>query len=484
MRFFIVHRLSFIVWLLGFGIWDLGFSQPDSLWTRSFDLGANDFAQGIASTTDGGFLVAGYTTDPARLDSGRGWVMKCNANGDSLWRRPYNSFARVNALLLTANNGFAICGRTQNFVAILSVCDANGTIQWTGTRSTQAEFHSLCRTSDNGYAACGYRWINNGSRQDALVVKFSSTGNFLWQWTSNLTGWDEAAEIARTTDGELVIHCTTVREPNAALLTRLSNNGTFRWTREFTCPENTYIRGTHVLADSAAGCFVLNILEPADGSIGYGMTRLSSQQQAVWTLTDQPPEVRKELRTLSKLQGGDFVLCGLFEEETRSVFVERRTNNNVPDWSLRFRDPDLQPYAVAANDSGFLIAGTDFSDHSDANIFILKAGVAPLAAVSNLTLRRQTGFSSNLRLTWSAVAGAVSYNIYRYTSTEFTPAPGNLLASTAATQFDDVGAVNLGPVQHFYVVTAVNAGGTVVASPDLDVVWVAETQEKTAPKVK
>jgi hypothetical protein len=63
---------------------------------------------------------------------------------------------------------------------------------------------------------------------------------------------------------------------------------------------------------------------------------------------------------------------------------------------------------------------------------------------------------NNVVLTWTASAGATSYNIYRGTTPYFV---GGLYASTALLTYTDIGAV--GMPNHYYRVEATNAGGQV-----------------------
>jgi len=81
--------------------------------------------------------------------------------------------------------------------------------------------------------------------------------------------------------------------------------------------------------------------------------------------------------------------------------------------------------------------------------------VSPLSPIQDLVIMRQTA-SNNMRLDWSAIAGAESYRIYRDENPLFTPVPGNQIGSVTDTTFIDVDAVSLPMVKYYYIVTAVN----------------------------
>lgn len=67
-------------------------SAGDIVWTRTYGGSKTDIAFSVHQTTDGGFIVAGYTFSFPRsaLDSSANiYLIKTNANGDTLWTRTY-----------------------------------------------------------------------------------------------------------------------------------------------------------------------------------------------------------------------------------------------------------------------------------------------------------------------------------------------------------------------------------------------------------
>ncbi len=96
---------------------------------------------------------------------------------------------------------------------------------------------------------------------------------------------------------------------------------------------------------------------------------------------------------------------------------------------------------------------------SSAN-FVLSAGfltpsfaASPLSPIQDLVIRRQPA-STNMKLDWGAINGAMLYTIYRDVTPTFTPGPLNLLGTSATNTFTDVGAVSLPASKYFYNVTS------------------------------
>ena len=93
-------------------------------------------------------------------------------------------------------------------------------------------------------------------------------------------------------------------------------------------------------------------------------------------------------------------------------------------------------------------------------IFNLYAGflspvfqVSPLSPLQRLVIKEAT---PDARLYWETRAGAGTYSIYRAATVEFTPGPGNFVATVTDTFYTDVGVL-AGPTTQQYYVVIVNS---------------------------
>ncbi len=119
----------------------------------------NDIAESIVRTSDGGFIVAGYTNsnngDVTGAISGEdAWIIKLSSAGTLQWKRIYggSSDDRAHAIIQTSNGDYVFAGTTNS---------SNGTIS--GARG-------------------GF---------DAWVVRLNPNGNVIW--SRNLGGSDDDA---------------------------------------------------------------------------------------------------------------------------------------------------------------------------------------------------------------------------------------------------------------------------------------------------
>jgi hypothetical protein len=61
---------------------------PDTLWMKTFAGSNNEVGYAVQQTVDGGYIVAGATLSFG-LGSSDIWLLKTNANGDTVWTRTY-----------------------------------------------------------------------------------------------------------------------------------------------------------------------------------------------------------------------------------------------------------------------------------------------------------------------------------------------------------------------------------------------------------
>lgn len=160
----------------------------DSLWTKIYGGGAEDRCQAAIRTHDQGFLIGGRS----RISSSSTtdiWLIKTDSNGDSLWSRRYGGSAddACNSILQLDDGTFVVAGYTRSFGAgsadvWLIKLDANGDSLWSRTfGDTASESCSqICATADGGFILAGNRYSQSIYYSDFLLVKVDSNGNSAW----------------------------------------------------------------------------------------------------------------------------------------------------------------------------------------------------------------------------------------------------------------------------------------------------------------
>ena len=93
-------------------------SLGDTLWTRTFGGSASDVGYSVQQTTDGGYIIAGIT-----YSYGAGyadvWLIKTDLLGNTLWTRTYggSDWDEAYSVQQTTDGGYIIAGYTKSYGA-------------------------------------------------------------------------------------------------------------------------------------------------------------------------------------------------------------------------------------------------------------------------------------------------------------------------------------------------------------------------------
>ena len=196
-------------------------------WTKTLGGSNDDRAYSIRQTSDGGYIVAGFTqSNDGDVFGFHGdkdaWVVKLNGFGVIEWQRSLGGIGWDEAwsAIETADNGYAIAGRsnstdgdaTENhgFLDFWIVkLTSSGIIEWQKSigGSNDDIARSIKQTSDGGYIVAGSTKstdgdvsMNNGN-VDFWVVKLGPMGELQWENALGGTGADYASDIIEISDG-------------------------------------------------------------------------------------------------------------------------------------------------------------------------------------------------------------------------------------------------------------------------------------------
>ena len=160
-------------------------SSGDTVWTRTYGGTGNDAASSVQQTTDGGYIVTGYTQSfGAGADDV--WLLKTNASGDTLWTRTFGGtgYDDGNSVQQALDGGYIIAGTTPSpgpggYDFYLIRTGDSGDTAWTRTYggAYDDEGRSVQQTSDGGYVIAGYSSSFGAGDYDVYLVKTDANGN-------------------------------------------------------------------------------------------------------------------------------------------------------------------------------------------------------------------------------------------------------------------------------------------------------------------
>jgi hypothetical protein len=158
-------------------------SLGDSLWTKIYGGRRNDGGYAVQQTSDGGYIITGYTASFSADSTYDLYLIKTKANGDSIWTMTYGIDEYHDcgySVYQTGDGGYIVCGSTTETDSIddpldvyLIKTDALGNRMW--SKAVGGKYidcgHSVYITSDGGYIIAGYTRVSGVDRDDVYLVK-------------------------------------------------------------------------------------------------------------------------------------------------------------------------------------------------------------------------------------------------------------------------------------------------------------------------
>jgi hypothetical protein len=188
-------------------------ANGDTLWTRTFGGPQSEQGKAVQQTSDGGYIIAGYT---ASYGSGSPdfWLVRTDDAGDTLWTKAYggNDWDICYSVQQTLDGGYIAAGSSASFgvgdhdIWIVKT-DANGDTLWTRVigGSENDEGRSVRQISDDGYIIAGYtESFGNGSREGWLI-RTDANGDTIWSRVFGDDNWDQFRSVIQTSGSNYII---------------------------------------------------------------------------------------------------------------------------------------------------------------------------------------------------------------------------------------------------------------------------------------
>jgi hypothetical protein len=231
----------------GFGLNDVFLIKTDASgnqsWIKTFGGAQDDEGYSVLQTDDGGYLIAGVTSS-----SGAGsrdvLLVKTDASGNSQWQKTLGGMSSDGArdIKKTSDGGYILTGWTLSYGpgfignAWLVKTDSLGNEEWNkffgGSDADRG--YSVQQTNDGGYIVAGYTDSFGAGLYDMLLVKTDNSGNQEWMKTFGGTGRDYGHSVQQTTDGGFIVAGYTLSfgaGGDDVWLVKTDINGTEEWNK-------------------------------------------------------------------------------------------------------------------------------------------------------------------------------------------------------------------------------------------------------------
>jgi hypothetical protein len=374
--------------LLGLFCVSTVFADPgDTLWTRTYGGSSEDYGWDVQQTTDGGFIVAGRT---GSFGAGASdvWLLKTDADGDTLWARTYGGGAPDYGFSVqqTSDLGYIIAGYTLSFGVsgdvYLVKTDANGDALWTRTYGggSSDEAHSVQQTTDGGYIVAGSTNSFGGGGDDVYLVKTDANGDTLWTRAYGGSGGDAAWSVQQTTDGGYIITGHTY--PGIWLL-KTDADGDTLWTRTYVSSD--YDESFCVQQTTDGGYVITGRTYSPERYDDVWLLKTDADGDTLWTRT-YGGNGGDEGWSVQQTTDGGYVVAGAtisFGAGDYDVWLLKADADGDTLWARTYGSGDMEwGYSVQqTTDGAYIVAGYVYSFSTyESDVWLVRvAGLSDVA---------------------------------------------------------------------------------------------------------
>ncbi|RLF08229.1 MAG: hypothetical protein DRJ60_00880 [Thermoprotei archaeon] len=235
-------------------------SSGNLSWAKTIGGADYDYGYSIQQTSDGGYVIAGYT---GNYDAGDYdvFVVKLDSSGNLSWAKTIGGadYDYGYSIQQTSGGGYVVTGETKSYAAggsdvFVVKLDSSGNLSWAKTIGGASDDYgySIQQTSDGGYVITGSTDSYGAGDFDVFVVKLDSSGNLSWAKTIGGASYGYGNSIQQTSDGGYVIagHTGSYGAGNADVFAvKLDSSGNLSWAKTIGGTNSDYGRSIQQASD-------------------------------------------------------------------------------------------------------------------------------------------------------------------------------------------------------------------------------------------
>ena len=348
-------------------------AQSDTLWTRTYGGVEDDYGFSVQQTSDEGYIVAG-TTHSFGAGLSNIYLIKTDADGDTVWTRIFGGFRCEfgSSVQQTDDGGYIVTGSTMSFGAgdsdvYLIKTDANGDTLWTRTYggSGRDAGNYVQQTQDGGYIIVAETWSYGAGEEDIYLIKTDANGDTLWIKTFGGFNCDEGLSVRQTSDLGYIIAGVTNSYTTApwfydVYLIKTDEDGDTLWTRTYGGSSGDM--GFDVQQTSDGGFII------AGGTVSYGaggfdvyLIKTGETGDTLWTRTFGDSDCEEGYSVQQTADGG-YIIAGFTQSHgaiANDVYLIKTDDLGNEEWHQTFGggNTDNGHSVYQTVDGGYIVAG-------------------------------------------------------------------------------------------------------------------------------
>ncbi|MHA2091551.1 MAG: hypothetical protein ACW98K_11885, partial [Candidatus Kariarchaeaceae archaeon] len=348
---------------------------------QTYDVSLIDKANSVIQTSDGGFVLAGFSISGTfSMVSFSSLLVKTDNEGKMLWNKTLseNRYRDVANDVIQTSNGELVFGGGNGDI-FLYVTDTEGNYQWSITYGNEGDdsVHNLVETVDGGFALGGFIGIQNKENdtwpRDFILLKADNDGNIEWNRTYGGENDETTYSLIQTSDGGFALAGSTASfgsDDEDAWFVKTEKDGVLEWDLIFDGRGDEKIyqllettTGGYILIGSTSDRRYNTTNDTWEGGIGMLMLKILDNGSIQWNSTYGYP--RTEVFDLVETDDGGFLICGLTKNLTSTyqytdALLIKTDNEGTVQWEKTYgreRYDDARR-VIMTDDGGFVFAGS------------------------------------------------------------------------------------------------------------------------------
>lgn len=418
-------------------------TAPDTLWTKTIGDDGSQNAFSVYPTTDGGFMLGGYTTVSGYRDF---YMVKTDGDGELVWTKEFGQddrFESATCMIETNDGGYMLAGARAQDAPYSSSTDiyiiktnADGEEIWSsiiGFDSVSEGANCIAQTTDGGYIMCGSYWATSQTGYDVLLVKTDAMG--LQEWRQVLSFEEGKAErglgvIQAADGGYLVTGKTQAFAPqydDNAYILKTDMVGELVWLETYGSPWPWYESTNHIMHTSDGGYLICGNQDNDGIDKNWYVVKADGIGNQTWSNNTIGGTYHDGAFYSCETFDEGYVVAGNVHQDVWKAYITKFNVDGDTLWTKMWGtgdDNSQYTYAIQQlEDGGFITVGSTTTNTGDIDIYLSRLSPETVGIHDSDGKALQNGmelldnypnpFSSSTLIPYKLnIAGHISISIY------------------------------------------------------------------------
>lgn len=321
-----------------FDFWILKLAADGStVWQKTYGGSGLEYDPSVEQTSDGGYIVAGFTSSPPAIGLYDLFLLKLGAAGNVEWNMLYDNGTGVDyygTVRQTTDGGYILAGTTDGSNSDTQIwalkLNASGAIVWQKSYggSLNEYFADIRQTTDGGYIVAGVSNSFGTAENDYWILKLASDGAVQWQKTYLTNDSETASAVKQTADGGYVVAGYAYFSQSAfdddIRILKLNSAGNIEWLKEYGEECNACDERALALLELPGGGYLVG---GSSNSDNVDLLKLDSNGNRVWGKAD--PTNLNPILDLDQTADGAFVVVGGTPDSFHGSFAKMNSDGII-----------------------------------------------------------------------------------------------------------------------------------------------------------